>query len=730
MILTKEETVKKRGWVKNAAIIFLAVMLVLTFFSNTIMNRALPEVAAQHASPGTINARIRGNGTVAANDTFEVIVNNTRTVREVNVRLGNEVSVGDLLFTLTHDVSEELNAARRELDALLLTYERAVINASLEGDFDRQQRAIQLARNTLNEAQARLATIPHSATGIADAMAAVAHARAEVAKAEAAVENAELMRETSADYIAAAEQTVATALAAANTAQTGVNTAQTAVTAAQTTVETRVAALRAVQDELYDHDHGGASLTNIDRQISDKMAEIASVNTALAAANAAHGANLALFRSAAQAYFNLTVITPVHEAAFAEAIRTGLANYDTTGIDDDELALLRLAYTTITNLQTELSNLNVDLQRLQENRQNAITGNQADRNQILRRLRDAENALGVANAALVNTQGELAAANNTLRMANAELAHAEAVLASIEAAGANVNTTLRDANAALALEKANLATAQEALEVQQGYRTDWETENANVRTLQQNLENLIFDLSEEQKTAGVTSSLTNLELRNQRSQIAAQRELIESLEDDEEGMLITSPVNGIITQINISPGNQTQSNVPLATIEVVDRGFTVSFSVTVDQSRRIAVGDNATARGRMWGVDIPLVLTSIRNDPQNPATTRILEFDVLGEVESGEQLNITLGERSQQFEVVVPNSALRSDTNGDFVLLVASRPSPLGNRFVAMRMDVMILASDDTHSAVAGGLAAWDFVITTSTRPIEPGMQIRLVDNP
>ena len=28
----------KRDWVKNAIIIFLAVLLVLTFFSNTIMN--------------------------------------------------------------------------------------------------------------------------------------------------------------------------------------------------------------------------------------------------------------------------------------------------------------------------------------------------------------------------------------------------------------------------------------------------------------------------------------------------------------------------------------------------------------------------------------------------------------------------------------------------------------------------------------------------------------------
>ena len=38
----------RRDWVKNAIIIFLSVLLVLTFFSNTIMNYSLPEVAAQY----------------------------------------------------------------------------------------------------------------------------------------------------------------------------------------------------------------------------------------------------------------------------------------------------------------------------------------------------------------------------------------------------------------------------------------------------------------------------------------------------------------------------------------------------------------------------------------------------------------------------------------------------------------------------------------------------------
>jgi hypothetical protein len=41
---------------------------------------------------------------------------------------------------------------------------------------------------------------------------------------------------------------------------------------------------------------------------------------------------------------------------------------------------------------------------------------------------------------------------------------------------------------------------------------------------------------------------------------------------------------------------------------------------------------------------------------------------------------------------------------------------------------VQVLASDDTNTAVSG-LTQGDFVVTTSTKPIEAGTQVRLVDN-
>jgi hypothetical protein len=74
---------------------------------------------------------------------------------------------------------------------------------------------------------------------------------------------------------------------------------------------------------------------------------------------------------------------------------------------------------------------------------------------------------------------------------------------------------------------------------------------------------------------------------------------------------------------------------------------------------------------------------------------------------------------------VVPNSAIREDNNGKFILTVESKSSPLGNRYVATRVDVEVIASDDTSSAITAALYGYEYVITTSTQPVEAGQYVR-----
>ena len=121
---------KKREWVKNLAIILLAALLVLTFFSNTIMNRNLPEVATASVRDGKINAKVRCTGKVTANGTLMVKADGTQDIRAVMVKTGQTVETGDVLFVLGTGESSELEQAQEQLRQLQLSYQRTALGGS------------------------------------------------------------------------------------------------------------------------------------------------------------------------------------------------------------------------------------------------------------------------------------------------------------------------------------------------------------------------------------------------------------------------------------------------------------------------------------------------------------------------------------------------------------------------------------------------------------------------
>ena len=118
--------------------------------------------------------------------------------------------------------------------------------------------------------------------------------------------------------------------------------------------------------------------------------------------------------------------------------------------------------------------------------------------------------------------------------------------------------------------------------------------------------------------------------------------------------------------------------------------------------REVTVGDVATITN-YYSDDITATLESVANDPQNPGQGKMLVFRLTGDgVEAGANLTLSIGQRSANYDCLIPNSALRNDSNGDFVLVVVAKSTPLGNRYVATRASVTVLAKDDTKAAVTG----------------------------
>ena len=608
------QEVKKRGWVKNAAIIFLSVMLVLTFFSNTIMNRSLPEVAAERVQSGQLDVRIRGTGVVSANESYEVKSEQTRKVDSVPVKVGDTVEVGDTLLFFADAESEDIKLAQQELDELMLQYRLKLVDAS-NGEYEKENRAIENAQRELDEHKADM-----EKNNVTDEMISQAETRAD--NAEKAVKNQE-------DFIAKLEAA-----------------------------------------------SGGATVADLEKAQKDYDTVYLIYGTWYE--RLVEETNDWMERNEVTERDEQNAQRDVYMEALVERYKLLIAQAELESVSVRELTV-----ETFSAESGENGEVTLFAKAIQPPR-----GINVDH---MKKMVDAYAAVNPKKLAL-----DAAKSASGLSEAKDKLIDLERYKSDCDEAV----TELKEKQTTYKTLKSGLAAKQDALEA------------------------AINALADAQKA----DQKEDIQLQADREKINEKKAELSALQGGGSGASVTSPVNGIVKSIEITAGNTASSNSTLMTIEVPDRGYGISFSVTTEQSKKVKVGDQAEVSGGYWGRQVTATLVGIKTDPQNPGTNKLLQFKLEGEVDSGSQLSVSIGERGGNYESIVPNSALRTDNNGDFVLVVVSKSSPLGNRYVAQRVDVKVQAKDDVRCAVSGGLSYNDMVITTSNKPLEPGMLVRLPD--
>lgn len=580
-----EKKSKRRDWVKNAAIIFLAIMLILTFFSNTIMNYSLPEVAVQYVQSGSITSQVRGTGTVESDDPYEVKIQESRKISSVVVKEGQEVQKGDVLFTLEDTESEELKAARADLEA--------------------KQEALQDAQDGLNDAWDAYYT------GM-------------------------LVGEIREEDIQAANGNVSATVY------------RQQITDAQN-------AMKPLEEKK----------AELEQQIQDIDTQI--------------------------------------------ALEGGLDSAADTRVPAAKQAL--------------------------ENAQNSLTGTE-------NALNNAQSNYDVKKAALDEAQkqvdvspGDLA--NTQLEKAQKEFGDAEKALQDAKTARDNAQKARDDAqasyNSAVANQNARKGSQTAAnLEVQKSYA---EIELYNVQKqiddAQKVLDDLLTLISHKHNLDTYQDAISDARkvVDKAEEEVVKAQEEVGKQEAKAIGATVKADISGTVSAIHIVAGNTSAPDMVLAELRPEGSGYTMSFSVTNDQAKTLTPGIQADLVNAWRYDNITVTLASIRPDTDNPSQQKKLVFNVTGNVAVGQSISVQVGDRSANYDMVVPNSAIREDSNGKFVLTITSKATPLSTRYTATRVDVDVVASDDTRSAITGGLYSYDYVITTSDIPVNAGQQVRLSGN-
>lgn len=190
---------------------------------------------------------------------------------------------------------------------------------------------------------------------------------------------------------------------------------------------------------------------------------------------------------------------------------------------------------------------------------------------------------------------------------------------------------------------------------------------------------------------------------------------------------IKAPMAGTITQINYYAGQTIKDNTIVMEIKPENEAYTLQFTVSQTQSRRIKPGDPAEIMYNWYDDEITARVASVQRDPLN-RESYIVTCELFGDVRVDGNYTLSIGQQSADYDYVVPTSCIREDSNGKFVLIIESKSTPLGNRYYARRVDVEIITSDDSQSAIAGAFDGYVYVITTTSKPVEENQQVRLAE--
>ena len=125
--MEEKQHIARKKWVKRFAIVFFVILLLLTFFSNTIMNHSLPQVATQTIESDSVSSKIRGTGTIESGEAKEVAISESREVEEVLVKAGDTVKKDDVIVKLKGGDSSEITTAQTELDNLKTAYRNSIL---------------------------------------------------------------------------------------------------------------------------------------------------------------------------------------------------------------------------------------------------------------------------------------------------------------------------------------------------------------------------------------------------------------------------------------------------------------------------------------------------------------------------------------------------------------------------------------------------------------------------
>ena len=168
------EKTKNRSWVTKVIVAFVAVLLLLTFFSNTIMNFFIPKVVGKRVGGGALSFTDKATGEVEPVTSYEIKAADGRKIEKVLVEDYDQVKKDEVLLKLKYMTAEDqsildelkaelsrleketyyavrVNKAKARFKIAKKALKKNKKNAAAKAEYRDAQSSLKLAQNMLND---------------------------------------------------------------------------------------------------------------------------------------------------------------------------------------------------------------------------------------------------------------------------------------------------------------------------------------------------------------------------------------------------------------------------------------------------------------------------------------------------------------------------------------------------------------------------------------------------
>lgn len=202
---------------------------------------------------------------------------------------------------------------------------------------------------------------------------------------------------------------------------------------------------------------------------------------------------------------------------------------------------------------------------------------------------------------------------------------------------------------------------------------------------------------------------------------------INAIENDLKKCVITAMSSGIIKEINFKKGMPLNSSKPVYILDDADEGFQFKADLPRAQCEYIKPGDEVKVSVKSGENEQYSGVVKAINDKEENIDVRTVIVDLdTAELTGGEAGELYIRKSIDSYDYMIPRSALRESSDGDYVFILIEKEGPLGSEYYVVKQKVTVGDSDYSFTGIYSGLMGDERIITSSNKDLSDGCRVML----